>query len=102
MTADLVLVPYPTPWRAVCVGDVMRAPNGELWTVLASTPRRDGRWTAAVWHPLHGQYMPGEGVDRDELVPILTPMAERDALGPLVEQLGAQHIGHRLTPGVAA
>lgn len=92
MTAPLpadAFVPVPLRWRHVLAGDVMVAPGGALW--LIAVRGRDGLTTAMRT----GADQHSAPVDPDEVVQVLVPVAERDAVELTREQLGARLVERR-------
>jgi hypothetical protein len=97
-----VLVPVPTPWRYVSIGDTFRAPNGGLWQVwTVETVFRTGHLRVVAAH--NGQLYGTDPrnpilVDPDEQIPVLIPMPEHIALSVLRENLAAAHIAGKTRP----
>ena len=77
-------VPTDRPWRSVRPGTLIVGDDATLWYVSASGPHGIGwRLTLAQLGALHapGAY---DG-DPDELIPVLVPAAERDAIATLTD-----------------
>lgn len=86
-------VPVPVRWRHLAPGDVFVAPDGRLWHLVGITPER-GQLVAGA---MHGEEYARRPVDPDDVIPVLVPTPERDAVELTREQLGARLVERRTT-----
>lgn len=97
MTAHLpadAFVPVPIRWRHVAAGDVFVGRDGRLWHVTNAAPSpRAGTSVVAV----HADDVVGADVDPDEVVHVLVPVTERDAVELCIDELGARLMAGRTT-----
>lgn len=94
MTATLppdVWVPVPIRWRHVQVGDVFVDSNGQLWHVMNTEPGRAGIKVKALLQ----FWTRTADVDPDEIIYVLIPVPERDAVELTRDALGARLIERR-------
>lgn len=92
MTATLpadVWVPVPLRARHVIAGDVIVGKDGSLWPITESRAT-GGTWSINVAN--FGLDYP----DPDDVIPVLVPVIERDAVELTREQLGARLIERRM------
>lgn len=91
MTAPLpadAWVPVPLRWRHVIASDVVLDCDGALWAITDV----DHLGTRIAVNGLH-EYR--SRPDPDEVVPVLVPVTERDAVELTREQLGARLVERR-------
>jgi hypothetical protein len=90
-------VPVPLRWRYVRVGDVFFSEKtGDLWTVVEDLDphwKIDGKITVQ-----RGTRTFSSKVDPDDLIQVLVPVAERDAMALAREELGARLADRRTAP----
>lgn len=86
-----VYVPVPLRWRHVQAHDVFLAKDGALWTVRQISHRDGGTWVDAGL----GLAFHAADVDPDDVVTVLVPATERDAMTLMRDQLGARLIERR-------
>ena len=84
-------VPVPMRWRHVVAGDVIVGHDGGLW--LVAVRGRDGLTTAMRT----GADQHSAPVDPDDVVQVLVPVTEREAVELTRDQLGARLIERRTT-----
>lgn len=96
MTAPLpadAFVPVPIRWRHAAAGDVFVGRDDRLWLVRQQLDHSSGRVEVVC----DG----GEGLigqpDPDEVVHVLVPVTERDAVELCIDELGARLIAGRTT-----
>lgn len=86
-------VPVPLRWRHVVTGDVFVGKDQTLWTVAGAVPGRhfgiEVRSGANTFKTV---------IDPDDVIPVLVPVAERDAVELTIEQLGARLVERRTVP----
>lgn len=87
-----VFVPVPLRWRHVVSGDVIVDRSGELWIVGDNELPRGG---VQVRARQGGEKYFARDVDPDDVVKVLVPVTERDALRLTRDQLGAQVVERR-------
>jgi hypothetical protein len=85
-----VWVPVPLRWRHVRTGDVFVSPGGDLWHVRSTNSL--GR---AVVSADCGDQNYASPVDPDDVINVLVPTTEADAVGLTIEQLGARLLERR-------
>jgi len=78
-------VPVPLRWRHVAPGDVFVGRDGRLWHVRAMNVL--GRGIVSTDHGGENFAAP---VDPDEIVQVLIPVTERDAVELCRDELGAR------------
>lgn len=86
-------VPVPLRWRHVETADVIVAPDGELWQVTDTWFGRACKTATAA----RGRATFSRDVDPDDVIPVLIPVTERDAVELTIEQLGARLVERRTT-----
>lgn len=84
-------VPVPIRWRHVQPGDHFLAPDGRAWHVIGFSDERGQRVAGAV----HGEQHARRAVDPDEVIRVLVPVTERDAVQLCRDELGARLIAGR-------
>jgi hypothetical protein len=97
MTAALppdVWVPVPVRFRHVVAGDTFVGNGAKLWHVTKVTP--DLAQLRVEAH--QGDTVFRVAIDPDEVVDVLTPVPERDALELTRDALGARLIERRTAP----
>ena len=82
-----VFVPVPLRWRHVVAGDVFLGADGRLWCV-------ENMHQGAVC-VRNARDQVADRVDPDDVVSVLVPVVERDAVELTREQLGARLIERR-------
>ena len=82
-------IPVPIRWRWVQPGDVVVAPDGQLWLITLCP--RDGEVIGQRTFHERNSGRP----DPDDVVQVLVPVAERDAVELCREELGARLVGRR-------
>lgn len=82
-----IFVPVPLRWRHVVAGDVFLGADGLLWAV-------ENMHQGAVC-VRNGRTQHADIVDPDDVIPVLVPAVERDAVELTREQLGARLIERR-------
>lgn len=87
-------VPVPIRWRHVLAGDVFVDRNGQLWHVVAANPHRTGLITVAAER---GDESLTQQLDPDDVIHVLIPVPERDAVELTRERLGARLVERRAT-----
>lgn len=97
MTAPLpadVWVPVPIRWRHVAAGDVFVGRDGRLWHVTNRGPNQRTSYSVVA---VHADDVVGGDVDPDEVVNVLVPVTERDAVELCIDELGARLMAGRTT-----
>jgi hypothetical protein len=89
-------VPVPMRWRLVAAGDVFVAKDGRLWSVGALGPRVRGSGLYVAAHCGLQSYE--THVDPDDVIHVLIPTPERDAVLLTRDQLGARVFARRTAP----
>lgn len=86
-----VWVPVPLRWRHVIAGDVFVGKEQALWSV------KDIRSHAAhlTVYTQSGQHYYPADVDPDDVIEVLVPALERDAVELTREELGARLVARR-------
>jgi hypothetical protein len=86
-------VPVPLRWRHVMPSDVFVDRNGELWHVTGIGAHGAEFRVDAIRSFTPFTVM----VDPDDVIPVLVPVSERDAVELTREQLGTRLIERRTT-----
>lgn len=81
-------VPVPIRWRHVIAGDIVIGEDGAPWAI--TDVDHLGTWVAQNG-PREYQSRP----DPDDTIPVLVPVAERDAVELTRDQLGARLVERR-------
>lgn len=89
-----VWIPVSLRTRHVIAGDVFVGKDGGLWHVTKSGATTDGTWALVVDQ---GDYVTGGGMDPDDVIDVLVPALERDAVELTREELGARLVARRTT-----
>jgi hypothetical protein len=84
-------VPIPIRWRHVHAGDVVLGLDGSLWAISG----RDGGGT---WTARRGPQVYTSTPDLDDVISVLIPVPERDAVELTRETLGARLVERRTAP----
>jgi hypothetical protein len=87
-------VPVPLRWRHVIAGDTFVDRNGALWHVTRVGMTADGFAAVAA----QADAVTGSPVDPDDVIPVLIPVSERDAVELTRDQLGARLVERRTLP----
>lgn len=87
-----VWVPVPLRWRHVVAGDVFVAPDGSPWVVA----RREPSQGLIAVQVVQADDPFNSYVDPDDVINVLVPAVERDAVELTREQLGARLIERRV------
>lgn len=87
-----VFVPVPLRWKHVVSGDVIVARDGELWIIGDNELPRGG---VSIRARQGGDSYFARDVDPDDVIKVLVPVTERDALQCTRDQLGARVIDRR-------
>jgi len=82
-------VPVPIRWRAVIPGDVIVAPDGVLWLITLCP--KDGEVIGQRTFHERNSGRP----DPDEVVQVLVPVTEADAVELCRDELGARLVAGR-------
>ncbi len=85
-------VPVPLRWRHVVAGDVFVGKDGDAWQI-ARTGSSYGVGIEVT--AIQGDRSFSDDVDPDDVIPVLVPVTERDAVELTREQLGARLIERR-------
>lgn len=85
-------VPVPLRWRHVLPGDVFVGRDESLWLVSDNESARGGLRVRARQG---GDSYFSRDVDPDDVIPVLVPTPERDAVELTREQLGARLVERR-------
>lgn len=99
MTATLpveVWVPVPLRWRHVIAGDVFGGADSRLWHVTKIGPTTTGGIGVVV---VQADTVFGDEVDPDDVINVLVPMTERDAVELSMDELGARLVERRTDQG---
>lgn len=94
MTAELepdVWIPVPLRWRHVAAGDTFVAGDGQLWHVAQREPSQ-GQIAVQV---VQRAQTSNAYVDPDDVVNVLIPVVEVDAVELSREELGARLVARR-------
>lgn len=94
MTAPDAWIPVPLRWRHAIETDVFVAPDGELWQIIRSETH--GAWFSVT--ATRGPDQFSRDVDPDDVIPVLVPVSERDAVELTRDQLGARLVERRTAP----
>lgn len=94
MTPD-AWVPVSLRWRHVLAGDVFLGHNGKLWHVEETGPNPRTSYSVIA---VHGAQVHKADVDPDDVIPVLIPVSERDAMQLTREHLGARLVERRTAP----
>lgn len=94
MSAPDAWVPVSLRWRHVLPGDVFVARNGELWQVEETGPSPRTSYDVIA---VRGAQVHKADVDPDDVISVLVPVTERDAMELSREQLGARLVERRTT-----
>lgn len=91
---ERVWVPVPLRWRHVIAGDVFVGGDRALWTVAGAVPGKH----------FHVEVRRGANtftteIDPDDVVNVLVPVLERDAVELSMDELGARLIERRTVEG---
>lgn len=86
-----VWVPVPIRWRHILPGDVFVDRDGALWHVNETRTPIAGLWIKAA----KGVDTVQAAVDFDDVIHVLIPVPERDAVELTRDTLGARLIGRR-------
>lgn len=86
-----IFVPVPLRWRHVVAQDTFLALGGQMWHVRQAWPVKGQIEITAV----SGQTKFARLVDPDDVIDVLIPALERDAVELTREQLGARLIARR-------
>jgi hypothetical protein len=88
-------VPVPLRWRHVIAGDTFADRDGALWHVtMAGDLWRRGSLSVSA---IKGEFPMDAQVDPDDVIPVLIPVTERDAVELTIDQLGARLVARRTT-----
>lgn len=96
MTATLpsdVWVPVPLRARHIMAWDMIVGNDGSLWAVSSSASDPSGKWSISA---LCGAEGLSQFVDPDDVIPVLVPVVERDAVELTRDQLGARLVERRM------
>jgi hypothetical protein len=83
--------PVPLRWRHAIESDVFVAPDGSLWQIIRSEIDRGSISITASCGP--DQF--SRSVDPDDVIPVLVPVPEREAVELTIEELGARLVERR-------
>lgn len=89
-------VPVPMRYRYVIAGDVFIDPRGRLWVVNRSGGMDNGHWAVVATHadvPVRSAE-----VDPDDMLNVMVPVTEVDAVELTRAELGARLVGRRTEP----
>lgn len=84
-----VWVPVPLRWRHVIEGDIVLGGDGRTW--LIAVRASDG--SVGAMHTAEQRF--SDSPDPDDVIPVLIPVIERDAVELTREVLGARLIAGR-------
>lgn len=90
-----VWVPVHLRWRSVQPGDVFVGAKARLWHVVGVSPTSGGQLSVAAGSRTDSVHVE---VDPDDLIPVLIPVPERDAVELSSDVLGARLLERRTSP----
>ena len=88
---DLHWVPVPLRWRHVIAGDVFVGADQRLW-IVADAANQAGHYAVEVRTGLDTYT---DEVDPDDVINVLVPATERDAVELTMDELGARLVERR-------
>lgn len=86
-------VPVPLRWRHILPGDMVVAPDDQIWHVIEVWSGKCSTTATAE----RGKERFSRDVDPDDVIPVLVPVVERDAVELTRDQLGARLVERRTT-----